>query len=139
MGNGVGHIPTGKTLLFLQELIQWFGIVAVYFYFLKAWKFCSEVQLAELVNALVGSGSLLAKLVAGKVQDLEALTMVLFVQFLQFFILRCKTALCGSVHDEQHFVGVLFQRNVLAFSVFDSKIINSFHCFVSCINLNDCL
>ena len=80
--DGVVHIPTCKPLLLLQELIQWLGILAVYLYFLKAWEFGAEGQFAELMDAFVRSRSLLSKLVAGEVENFEALAMILLVKLL---------------------------------------------------------
>ena len=56
VGDGVLHVPAGKALLLLQELEQRVGIVAVDLYLLEAGKLCTEVQLAELVYALVSAG-----------------------------------------------------------------------------------
>ena len=58
---------------------------------------------------------------------------MLGIKLLQLFILRGETALGGGVYDENHFVGVLFQRYGAAFSVFDREIINSLH-FYNLIN-----
>ena len=129
MGDGVLHVPSSESLLLLEELKQGVGIGSVDLHFLEAGELSAEVELAELMDALVGAGSLLTELVAGEVEDDEVLRAVLLVEFLQLFILRCEAALGCCVHDEQHFVGVLFQRNVLSFSVLDSEIINCFHCF----------
>jgi hypothetical protein len=53
--------------------------------------------------------------------------MVLLIQFLQLIVLRGETTLRGGVHNENHFVGILFQRYWLAFSVFDRELIDCFH------------
>ena len=48
-------------------------------------------------------------------------------KFLQFIVLWSESTLSGCVYNQQHLVGVLFQRYVLAFSVLDSEVINCFH------------
>ena len=79
---------------------------------------------------LVAAGSLLAELVAGEVENGETVGMMFFIKLLQLFILRGETALGGGVYDENHFVGVLFQRYGAAFSVFDREIIDGLHYYI---------
>lgn len=66
MGNGVFHIPAGKTFLILEKLEKRICIIAIYLDLLEAGKFRAEVKFAELVDTLVSSWGLLAKLIAGK-------------------------------------------------------------------------
>jgi len=99
VGNGVLHVPASKAFLFFQELEQWVGIVTIHLYLLETGKFGAEVQFTELVDALVSARSLLTKLVAREVENLEALCMVLLVQGFQFVVLWGKTALGGGVDD----------------------------------------
>ena len=94
--NGVVHIPSGKAFLLLQELEEGIGIVAVYLDLLEAREFCAKIELTELVNAVVGARSLLAKLVAGEVEDLEALSMILLVECLKLVILGGESVLTIS-------------------------------------------
>ena len=79
------------------------------------------------MDALVGAGSLLAELVAGEVEHLEAVGVIFLVEGLQFVVLGCEATLRSGVYDEEHFVLILLQSYVFAFSVFDSEIINSLH------------
>jgi hypothetical protein len=85
------------------------GIFAINLYLLETGEFSAEVQFAELVDALVSAGSLLAELVAREVENLETLSVILLVQGFQFVVLRSETALGGGVDDEQYLVGILFQ------------------------------
>ena len=82
------------------------------------------------MDGLVGAGSLLPELVAGEVQYLETLCMIGLVELLQLLILGRETALRGSVHDEQHLVGILLDGYIFTFSVFDSEFVNSSHFLV---------
>ena len=100
MGNRVFHIPSSKTFLFCQELVEWFRIVTIDFDFFETGKLCAEVQLAELVYRLVSARSLLSKLVAREVEDFETLAVILLVEFLQFIVLRRKTALGGGIDNQ---------------------------------------
>ena len=127
MGDGVLHIPAGEALLLLEEEVEGIGIVAIDLDLLEARELSAEVQLAELMDALVGAGSLLPELVAREVENLETLGMVFLVEFFQFVVLGCETTLCCRIDDQQHLVSVLLQGYVLAFSVLDSEVINCFH------------
>ena len=100
MGNGVFHIPAGETFLLGEEFVERVGIVAVYLYLLEARELCSVVQFAEVVDALVGSRGLLAKLVAGEVENLEALAVILLIEFLQLFVLRGESTLSCCVDNQ---------------------------------------
>jgi len=108
-GNGMIHIPAGKAFLLLQELVQWVGILAVHLDLLETGELRAEVQFTELMNALVGAGSLLAELVAGEIENLETLTVILLVECFQLVVLRGKTALGSRVDYQQYFVSILFQ------------------------------
>ena len=130
VGDGVLHIPAGKAFLLLQELIERVCIVAVDLDLLETGELCAEVQFAELVNALICARCLLSELVAGEIENLESLGVILLVELLQFIVLRGESAFGCCVDNQQHLVGVLFQRDVLAFSVLDSEVINSSHCML---------
>ena len=125
--NGVVHIPSCETLLLLEELEKGIGIVAIDLDLLEAGELCAEVQFTELVDAFVCTRSLLSELVAGEVENLETLSVILLIEFLQFVILRSESTLGCCIDYQQHLIGVLFQRDVLTFSVLDSEIVNGFH------------
>ena len=61
--------------------------------------------------------------------------MVFFVDSLQFFVLRCKAALCCGVNDEDNLVGILSQRHFATFSVFNGEIVYCFHFQIMCLML----
>ena len=128
MCDRVLHIPACKAFLLFKHLKERFSIVAIDFYLLETWELCAEVELTELMDALVCAWCLLSELVAGEVEDLETLGVKFLVELLEFVVLRGETTLCGGIHDEQHFVGVLLEGYVLAFSVLDREFINSLHC-----------
>ena len=109
VGDGVFHIPSGKSFLLLQELVERVGIGAVYLEFLESGELRAVSGLAEVVDGLVGSGSLLSELVTGKIKNLKSLAMIFLVEFFQFFVLWCETTFRGCVDDEEHFVGILLQ------------------------------
>ena len=81
------------------------------------------------MNAFICTRGLLTKLVARKIKYFETLRMIGLIKFLQFLILRGETTLCGGVNDEQHFVGILLEGNILSLSVFNRKFVNSSHFF----------
>ena len=120
-------IPAGEAFLLLQELVQGICILAVDLDLLEAGELGAEVHLAELMDAFIGARSLLSELVAGEVENLETLAVVLLVKGLQLVVLWGEAALGGCVDNQQHFVGILFQRYIFTFSVFYREIINGFH------------
>ena len=61
------------------------------------------------MDALVSARGLLAKLVAGEVENLETISMVLLVQGFQFVVLGCEAALGSGINNQQYFVSILFQ------------------------------
>ena len=125
--DGVALIPSGKAALLLEELEEGLGIVAVDLHLLEARELRAVGQLAEVVDALVRTRGLLAKLVSGEVKDLEALLMVLLVELLQLLILRSETTARGRIDDKQDLVGILLEANHLALSVLYREIIYSSH------------
>ena len=82
VSDGVLHIPSCKTFLILQELIERIGIIAINLDFLKTGELRTEVQLTELMDTVIGARSLLSELVTGKVENLEALSMIFLVKLL---------------------------------------------------------
>jgi len=121
------HIPACKAFLFLEHLEEGFGIVTVNLHLLETRELGAKVELAELMDALVGAGCLLSELVTWEVEDFETVSMIFLIELLKFVVLRGETTLCGGIHDEQHFIGVLLEGYVLAFSVLDREFINSLH------------
>ena len=69
----MGLIPTGEAFLLLEEFIEGLGVVAVDLNLLELREIGAIVELAELMDAFVGAGRLLSELVAGEVEDFEAL------------------------------------------------------------------
>ena len=120
-------VPAGKTALLLQKTEERVGIVAVDLDRLETGEVGAVGEFAEIVDRLIGAGGLLAKLVAGEIEDFKALGVLFLIEGFEFLILRSKATLGSGVYYEEHFVGILAQRYLLAFSVFDSKIENGFH------------
>lgn len=125
----VCRVEACERLLLLEELEEVVGVVAVHLHLLEARELGVVRELAELVYRLVGTGGLCAELVAREVEHLESLRMILLVELLQLLVLRCEAALYGCVYDEQHFVGILLEGNILSLSVFNRKFVNSSHFF----------
>ena len=73
------HIPTSEALLLLQKLEHRVSILTVHLHFLESWELGAVGQLAELVNRLICARSLLSKLVAREIENLETLTMIFLV------------------------------------------------------------
>ena len=73
------------------------GILAVHVNLVELREVDIEVGRAERVNLLNRAGRLLAELVAGDVEDLETLSMILLVERLQVLVLRRESASRGGV------------------------------------------
>jgi hypothetical protein len=89
---------------FGQILVQGMGVRAVDINFLEEGKGDTKAGFTEGLDITGGAGFLLAELVAGKTQDHQTLIGVLGVEFLQALVLGGKTALAGSIHDQQNVV-----------------------------------
>ena len=76
----VGLIPTGEAFLLFKEFIERGSVIAIDFYLFELRKLSAVGELTEVMDTLVGAGSLLAKLVAWEVKDLEALSVVCLVE-----------------------------------------------------------
>ena len=59
------------------------------------------------MDALISARRLLSELVAGEVEDLEALAVIFLVEFLELLILRGEATFCCCVDDQEYFVGIL--------------------------------
>ena len=79
MGDGMLHVPAGKPFLLLEEQEKRRCIGTVHLHFLEPGEFGAEIQFAEFMDGVVGSGCLLAELVTGKVQDDQTPGVVLLV------------------------------------------------------------
>jgi hypothetical protein len=91
----------------LQELEERVSIRTVDLYLLEAGELGTEVQLAELMDRVIGARSLLSELIAREVEDDKMLRTILLIELFEFIILRCKAALGGSVHDKHNLIGIL--------------------------------
>ena len=99
----LGFQPLTEPLkgLFGRELgEQRVGRVAVDVDLFELREFGAELQGAELVNLIVGFGRLAGELVAGEVENREALVLVGGVDALEVFVLRGEAAAGGGVDDE---------------------------------------
>ena len=62
-------------------------LLAIHIYLVKLREMDVKISRTELVNLLNRARRLLAELVAGEIEDLETLTMILLIKRLQIFIL----------------------------------------------------
>jgi len=108
-------------LLGLEPLEQRLGLVAVDVDLAHDGEGDAVVELAELLDVIVGPGLLAAKLVAGEAEDDKVLAVGLGLdvlpELLEAGVLRGEAALGGRVDDEDDLVGVLGQRLGLALLV----------------------
>ena len=76
------------------------------------------------MDLLVGLGGLVCELVAGEVEDFEALVAVLRVDALKILVLRGESTTGGGVHDEQDLAFIGGQRHLGAIGLDCDVIIN---------------
>ena len=72
---------------------------------------------AEFLDLVVRARLLLAKLVGGEGKHFESLVLIFLVDLLQSLVLRCETALAGSIDDQEHFSLEPGQGDLLALDV----------------------
>jgi hypothetical protein len=104
-------------LLFLEPLVQRVRVVAVDVDLLHDGEADAIVDLAEVLNVIVGAGLLATELVAGKAEDDKIIRMRLLdlvVERLETGILWREAALRGGVDDEDDLALVLIKGELLA-------------------------
>ena len=80
---------------------------------------------AELVDLALVAGGLVAELVAGEVQHLEPLVVILLIQLFQRLVLGGEAAAGGRVDDQQHLALQVGQVQGSALAGLDGIIINA--------------
>ena len=90
-------VPPGKAFLVFEKLIQGVCVFAVDLDLLESRKLRAVIELAKLVNRLVGTGSLLSELIAGEVENLKTLGVIFLVCILQLGVSGSEPALGGCV------------------------------------------
>jgi len=93
-------------LLLLQPLVYGGGLAAVYINLAKNREGDAVVDLAKLLDLVVGAGVLRAELVTGEADDGEFVTMCLLYVLIELFKaleLRCEAAFGSSVDHENNF------------------------------------
>lgn len=83
------------------------------------------IAFTEAADLLITARGLLAKLIAGEIQNFKALISVLTVQPLQLFILRGETSGGRAVQDQQHLALIVRQGYIVSIDVLGCKIINT--------------
>lgn len=104
--------------LLLHPFVNGLGLVAVHISFAQDGKGDPVIDLAELLDCVVGAGILFIELIAGKAEDDEGVGPVSgrhgLVEFLQPFELRGEATFGGCVDDEHDFVFEIGERVGLA-------------------------
>lgn len=104
-------------LLVLKPVVQGIGVVAVDLGLLHDGEADAVVELAEVLDVVLGAGLLAAKLVAGEAEDDKIIGVRLLelgVELLQASVLRGKAALGGSIDDEDDFALVVNHGDLYA-------------------------
>ena len=96
-----------EALLAFEPGVERQFVRAVYITLLELREVSAIVKLAELSNFLVCAWSLVAKLVARHIQNLEAFVLELLVDSFQLLILRCESASCSCIYYQKNLSCVL--------------------------------
>lgn len=97
--------------LVLEPLVHGIGVVAVDLGLTQDWEGHAIVELAEVLNVIVGAGFLAAELVAREANDLEVGVLGAdgLVELLETLVLRGEAALGGDVNYQDNFALVLVE------------------------------
>ena len=118
------RVETLEGFFLLEIGVERQGGLAIDHHLLKLGEGDTIVGRAETMDGLVVAWGLVAKLVAGEVENLESLGMILLIEALQVGVLRCEATAGGGVDNEQHAAFVLLQFDLLALAVLDHKLID---------------
>src|ERR1039458_1574519 len=126
----LGEVPLDAiaqqaALFALQKLEDRMRVVAVDLDLGEQWEVHSVIDLAERFDLVIGARLLMAELVAGKAEHLQAAVFVLGVKRLQTFVLRREPALAGGVDDQQDLSLVITKFFVSAIVEFCGKIVQA--------------
>ena len=99
----------------------------------KSGKGRSVVKAAKAIDFCSVSRSLLAKLIAGEIQDFKSVFLIALIEFLQFLILRSEAAAGRCIDNQQNlsFIITHFLQTSILFLDFD--IINVCHLILLCL------
>lgn len=114
-------------LLVLEVLVHGVRVVAVDVHLFHDGERHAVVELAELADLLVRAALLVAELVAGEPDDLEALVVVALVELLELLVLRREAALGRDVDDEHHLAFQLLEGEGLAGAVEGCEVVEFAH------------
>jgi hypothetical protein len=99
-------------------LIEGRSLGAIHINFRKHRKRNAIVEIAELLDLIIGAGLLPTELIARKPENREALIFKFLVQSFEPSILGREPTLAGDIHHERNLVRVLRERIVLRLGIF---------------------
>jgi len=115
----LGHLP----LRLLEEAVERGLRVAVDVDLREQLELC-QFGLGKRLDLVVGTRLLLAELVAGEGEDLEAFRLIPLVQFFQLFVVDFSDGSFGRhVHYQDDLAAVVAERHVLALDVFYREVV----------------
>ena len=100
------------------------GVVTVHVDLVEHGEADPVVLLAESTDLVRRAGLLLAELVAGKAENLQALFLQVVIKRFQSLVLRRETALAGGVNNQQHLAFKISQSFFVATQGRGAVIIN---------------
>lgn len=111
-------------LLSLEPLVERAGLVAIDVNLLHDREADAVVDLAKVLDIVVGAGLLVTKLVAGEAEDDKVVGVLLLdrlVELLEALVLGSEAALGGRVDDEDDFALVIGEGDFLALLCRDAR------------------
>lgn len=85
------------------------------------------IEATYLLHCFVRFRRLMCELIAWETKNYKIIWTILLPELFESIKLRSKSTFSCSIDDEKNFSFIIFKRNILAFSVFDRKIVNCFH------------
>lgn len=100
------------------------GVTAVDINFFKQREGNTIARFTKRLNFVRAARLLPAKLIAGKAQHRKALICKLRLELLKTLILRRKSALAGSIHNQQHFIFEVTEGDRISFDAGSRKVVD---------------
>ena len=99
----------------------------------KSGKGRSVVKAAKAIDFCSVSRSLLAKLIAGEIQDFKSVFLIALIEFLQFLILRSEAAAGRCIDNQQNLSFIITHFLQTSVLFFNFNIINVCHLILLCL------
>lgn len=130
----VFFVETLKSLLALKPSVEREFVLAVNIALFELWKFGAEIHATKLGNLLVGAWSLIPKLVARDINNLEPFGSHVAVHLFKLLVLWCKTTFGSGIDNKQYLALVFRETYIVALGIGKAEVIDCCHfLFLRCL------